>query len=213
MALATKLHAVFEENLPEYKFCLKFFKLLALFEKVRRGMLCKKLENNWEESLIDFMNSLSLFMDQSDSIGLINFHMLNHSMQICKKYNAALGCIGSDSTIESFHSHVMSTISPHLGKSPVFIDNSIAYDSENMPSQNIIDYHLNLFSRALEIAMLEIPDKNEIFEHKDHSKSKCINLAYIKNHLSQINSKPIHFDLKKKSQKFEQNIKHYVLRS
>ena len=208
--MATKLVSILEENAPKLTFCIDFFKVLSLFEIVRQKMLGKKLEENWGMSLNQFMNELSLFMEKSDSIGLMNFHLLSHSKNICQKFNVGLGGIGCDNTIESFHSHILTMIIPHLGKHPVLPDNSIAYDKENMPPQHVIDYHLNLFSRALEISMFEIPDKNEDFSHKDYTKNKSIDFAYVQKILGSIDTKPIHFDFKKKSDKFDQNIKKYI---
>ena len=212
LSLAKKIYDIFHENFPDYTFCSEFFKLLSNFEEVRKKMLCKKLEENWEITLDKFMKSLTDFMDQSDSIGLVNFHLLSHSKQICKKYNVGLGCIGSDSVIESFHSHVMTQIMPHLGPSPVVIDNSIPYNNENMPAENMKDYHLNLFGRALEISLFDITDKNEKYDHKDYSKNKGLDLSYVKQFLSQINSKPSHFQPKQKSQVaiFENNLKQHI---
>lgn len=173
-------------------------------------MLCKTLEPGWESNLKAFLEALTVFMQKSDSIGLINFHLLTHSAEVCKKYSIGLGALGCDSTIEAYHSHVMTEIEPNLGKAPVILDNSLAYTVDNMPPEHMSQYYRNLFGRALEISLHDIDCRDLKLKHCDYSKNLIVNKDSIKKFLDELHLKEQHFELKKKSVKFDENLKKYL---
>ena len=181
-------------------------------------MLCKVLEVGWESDLKVFMEALTSFMIKSDSIGLINFHALIHSSKICKKYNVGLGAMGCDSAIESYHSLVMTDIAPNLGKAPTMLDNSAAYNKENMPPEHMITYYKNLFSRGLEISLFGINIKDNSLNHYDYTKHISLDAAGINKFINELHLKPSHYTAKKSAQfdkeklaQFEQNIQKILL--
>ena len=206
LSIAHNLLPIFEENFINLKFSKELLKLLSLFESLRKSMLCKKLEVGWESDLKAFMDALTIFMAKSDSIGLINFHALNHSRNICKKFNVGLGAMGCDSTIESYHAVIMTDIAPHLGKAPTKLDNAKAYDKENMPPDHMVKYYENLFSRALEISLFGLDPKDINLNHYDYSKNITLDAEFISQFIKELHLKPKHFSAKKKSAKFDENI-------
>ena len=210
LSICGRLYQIFEEEFSTLKYCIKFFKLCSIFEDLRKTMLCKSLEEGWESNLKAFLEALKLFLTSSDSIGLINFHLLGHSGRICKKYNMGLGALGCDSQIESYHSHIMTQIEPHLGKAPKSIDNALAYNKENKPPEHMTEYYKNLFGRALEISLHEIDQKEVKKTHFDYSKNLTIDRNFVQNFLNELHLKGPHFQLKKKSPKFDTNIKIYL---
>ena len=169
-------------------------------------MLCKSLEVGWESDLKSFLDALTLFMSNSDSIGLTNFHILLHSSNICKKYNLGLGAMGCDSTIESYHALIMTDILPNLGKAPTMLDNSEAYNKENMPPEYMVTFYKNLFGRALETSLFGIDPKDISLNHYDYAKHISLDAQFIHNFIAELHLKPPHIAPKKKSAQFDENI-------
>ena len=176
-------------------------------------MLCKSLEVGWESDLKAFLDALTLFMSNSDSIGFTNFHILLHSRNICKKYHVGLGAMGCDSTIESYHALVMTDILPNLGKSPTMLDNAEAYNKENMPPEYMVTFYKNLFGRALEISLFGINPKDISLNHYDYAKNISLDAQFITKFINELHLKPPHIVPKKKSAKFDENIEKILFNS
>ena len=190
MAISNRLGELLANNFPRLKFAARFFRILSLFDKVRKSSLSKNLEDNWDTHIKEFLCDLETFIGQSNSIGYVNIHYLVHTLRICKKFNLGLASLGADSQVEAYHAFIENKIKLHLGQSPATPDNSFVYTKENLPPDHIKKYYLRLFARCLEASLVPNEMKRTKLSHSNYGLELKIDVALIKNVIKNLNLKP-----------------------
>lgn len=190
LAISKRLCDFLAEDYPNLQFSISFFRILSLFDKVRKSSLSKNLESDWDAQIKEFLSHLEIFIAKSNSIGYVNIHYLVHTLRICKKYNLGLASLGADSQVEAYHAFIESKIKLHLGQAPATPDNSFVYTKENLPPDHIQKYYIRLFARCLEASLVPNEMKKTQINHEEYGRQITIDAPLIRNLIKNLNFKP-----------------------
>ena len=181
LAISDRLLDVFKNNFSHYKFAIDFLSLLVSFKLMYDSMFGKVLMPNWRENALNFLKLLREFLLPSCNIGLIHFHTIHHSIQICEKYGLGVGCMGLDQIIEDLHKVVNEDILPNVEQIRTF-DVSHVFTKDDPAPESYIERFRSLHCRQLELSLQTLKLKPITLDHFDYLKTIEIDKPLIENY-------------------------------
>ena len=178
LSVACRLLDVFKADFSNYQFAIDFLRLLVAFRCMYQSLYGKILMPHWRENAISFLDLLQKFIAPSCNIGLIQFHSVLHTMNICQKYELGAGSLGLDQNIEALHSVVSSDILPNVEKIQS-ISNSDTFDKDNQAPDSYIERFRSIHTRQLEMSLQSTPLKQITVDHFDYLKTITIDKAFV----------------------------------